>query len=162
LSTPEQNPMDPYSLTFSITFSDNDGDLAAGSVHLLIDGHEAAMQTLSDVFLAQSPPVDPSATSGLFHVVAKLSTTIKSGDRVKKELVRIIANEVGQFLRGVDLSGEVAKVLQGLQVEISTTIRFSPNGEASVKPVADSTISLSTVKPPEKESTPSESKDDAA
>lgn len=58
---------------------------------------------------------------------------LQQGDKGKREIVRIVSKEVGDFLRGVDLSTEVIKVLSGVQVDVSASIRFRPTGgEAKV------------------------------
>jgi hypothetical protein len=63
-----------------------------------------------------------------------LQYLLQQGDRGKKEVVRIVAQEVGAFLRNVDLSSEVVKVLTSLQIEVSASVRFKPSKEGGVKP----------------------------
>lgn len=53
-----------------------------------------------------------------------LSFLLQQGDRGKKELVRIVAHEVNDFLKNVDLSSEVIKVLTNLSIEVNATVRF--------------------------------------
>jgi hypothetical protein len=59
-----------------------------------------------------------------------LSTT----DRTKRELVRIAASEVGQFLRHVDISSEVLKVLTGVQADVQISVRFRRTDDGGVSP----------------------------
>jgi len=47
----------------------------------------------------------------------------------KDELMRIVARELRSFLDGVNLSGEMQKLLTTLSFEIKTEIRFIPNDE---------------------------------
>jgi hypothetical protein len=71
-----------------------------------------------------------------------LNYLLQQGDRGKRELVRIVANEVGQFLRGVDLSGELVKVLTSVQLEVNASIRFKPSQDGAVRTVADAQVQL--------------------
>ena len=54
----------------------------------------------------------------------------------KDELFRVVAKELRGFLEGVNLSGELQKLLTSLSFEVKTEIRFIPNDEgvAGVKP----------------------------
>jgi hypothetical protein len=47
----------------------------------------------------------------------------------KDEMMRIVARELRSFLDGVNLSGEMQKLLTSLSFEIKTEIRFIPNDE---------------------------------
>ncbi|MCK6549241.1 hypothetical protein L6R52_25585 [Myxococcota bacterium] len=62
-----------------------------------------------------------------------LNYLLQQGDRGKRELVRIVGHEVGEFLRNVDLSSEVIKVLTSVQVDVNASIRFRPTKDG-VKP----------------------------
>lgn len=53
-----------------------------------------------------------------------LQYILQQGDRGKREAVRLIANEVGDFLRHVDISGEVIKVLTSVQMDLSASVKF--------------------------------------
>jgi hypothetical protein len=53
-----------------------------------------------------------------------LQYLMQQGDRGKREVVRIVAHEVGEFLKGVDLSSEVLKVLTNLTVEVNASVKF--------------------------------------
>lgn len=64
------------------------------------------------------------------ELVSYIKTTIDSG---KDEVVRIVGNQTRKFLEGIDVSGEVAKLLTSLSFEIKTEIRFIPNDQ-KVKP----------------------------
>jgi hypothetical protein len=95
-----------------------------------------------------------------------LAYLLQQGDRGKKELVRIVANEVGQFLRGIDLSGEVVKVLSSVQLEVNASVRFKPVTDKTVKPVVEASVNVqnaANVPPPAtptESAPPAESKDD--
>lgn len=73
-----------------------------------------------------------------------LSYVLQQGDRGKREVMRIVAKEVGDFLRQVDISSEVVKILSSLQVEVSATVRFKPTEGGGVQPdvAAGSKIAL--------------------
>lgn len=53
-----------------------------------------------------------------------LSYLLQQGDRGKREVVRIVGTEVGDFLRHIDISREVIKVLSNLQLDVSASVRF--------------------------------------
>ncbi len=55
-----------------------------------------------------------------------LQYLLQQGDKGRREVLRIFAAEVGQFLRDTDLSTELIKVLTGVQVELSANIKFKP------------------------------------
>lgn len=62
---------------------------------------------------------------------------IHSAQSTKDELFRIVAKEMREFLQGLNLHQELAKLLTTLSFEIKTEIRFIPNDEAvglGVKP----------------------------
>jgi hypothetical protein len=77
-----------------------------------------------------------------------LNYLLQQGDKGKKEVVRIVAHEVGEFLRGVDLSSEVIKVLTSIQVEVNASVRFKPTKDGSVKPEVTTDAHLSPSKEP--------------
>ncbi|MFT7583028.1 MAG: hypothetical protein ACI9MR_004714 [Myxococcota bacterium] len=54
-------------------------------------------------------------------------------DGAREEIVRIIGTQTSKFLEGLDVSGEVQKILTALSFEIKTEIRFIPN-DKKVKP----------------------------
>ena len=64
------------------------------------------------------------------EVVSYLKGAIDSG---RDELVRIVGGQTRKFLEGIDVGGEVAKILTSLSFEIRTEIRFIPNDQ-KVKP----------------------------
>lgn len=64
------------------------------------------------------------------EVVSYLKGAIDSG---RDELVRIVGGQTRKFLEGIDVGGEVAKILTSLSFEIKTEIRFIPNDQ-KVKP----------------------------
>jgi len=51
-------------------------------------------------------------------------------DETKNSVVRVVANEVRDFLEHTNLAGEAQKILTSLQFEVNTTIRFRPNSGA--------------------------------
>jgi len=60
-------------------------------------------------------------------VAAYLLSTAQS---TKDEVMKIFAREVREFLQGLNLNQELAKLLTSLSFEIKTEIRFIPNDEA--------------------------------
>lgn len=74
-----------------------------------------------------------------------LQFLLQQGDRGRREILRIVAAEVGQFLRDTDLSTEVIKILTGVQVELSANIKFKPaeGSPEKIDPKADVSVNLS-------------------
>ena len=62
-----------------------------------------------------------------------LQYLLQQGDKGRKEVLRIVAKEVGEFLRHVDISTEVIKVLTGVQMDFSASVRFR-RADGKLKP----------------------------
>ena len=81
----------------------------------------------------------------------ELVTYIKGAiDTGRDEVVRIVGTQTRKFLEGIDVGGEVAKILTSLSFEIKTEIRFIPNDQ-KIKPDIKTTIRPKRVKPDEEE-----------
>ena len=52
-------------------------------------------------------------------------------DETKNGLFRVVAKEMRDFLEHTNIASEMQKMLTSLQFEVSTTIRFKPNGPAA-------------------------------
>ncbi|MBI4508046.1 MAG: hypothetical protein HY698_00320 [Deltaproteobacteria bacterium] len=78
-------------------------------------------------------------------VVNYLLSTAQS---TKDELFKIFAREMREFLQGLNLNQELAKLLTSLSFEIKTEIRFIPNEEAvgKIKPDMKRKVSIKRVK----------------
>jgi hypothetical protein len=78
-----------------------------------------------------------------------LDYLLKQGDRQRREIFRVVANEVGDFLRHVDLAGEVVKVLTSVQLEVNASVRFRPTGHGRVEvdPTSELSVDLAGDKP---------------
>ena len=73
---------------------------------------------------------------------------LQQGDKGRKEVLRIVAKEVGDFLRHVDISTEVIKVLTGIQMDFSASVRFRHAEDGKVKPeVSTSKTSIHETEP---------------
>ncbi len=83
-----------------------------------------------------------------------LSFLLHQGDKGKRELVRIVATEVGDFLRHVDISTEVVKVLSNIQMDFQASVRFKRTGDG-LEPDIQTESSVTPVEPP-----PDEAADD--
>jgi hypothetical protein len=69
---------------------------------------------------------------------------LQQGDKGRKEVLRIVAKEVGEFLRHVDISTEVIKVLTNVQMDFSASVKFR-QVDGSVKPeISKPDVSVST------------------
>lgn len=70
---------------------------------------------------------------------------LQQGDKGRRELTRVVAKEVGDFLRQTDVSSEVVKILTNIQVDVSASVRFRPTAEkGGVRPemAGDTTVRL--------------------
>ncbi len=67
-----------------------------------------------------------------------------SADGAKDRVVEIIARETREFLSGLNLTDEIAKLLTTLSFEIKTEIRFIPNSErlAGAEPEVKASVRL--------------------
>ncbi|HTM22723.1 MAG TPA: hypothetical protein VL172_19505 [Kofleriaceae bacterium] len=74
-------------------------------------------------------------------VAGYLASTASS---TKDQIFEIVAREVREFLSGVNLSEEIAKMLTTLSLEVKTEIRFIPNDEkyAGVEPDVKAKVRL--------------------
>ena len=82
---------------------------------------------------------------------------LQQGDKGRKEVLRIVAKEVGDFLRHVDISTEVIKVLTNVQMDFSASVKFR-HVDGKLQPeVADTKVS---VEPEHEASSPEVERDD--
>lgn len=88
--------------------------------------------------------IDQVQTTGTLSRDA-LSYVIQQGDKGRKEVLRIVAQEVGDFLKHTDLSRELTKVLTGMKVDITASIAFKPADDGrSVKADLEHQVKMST------------------
>lgn len=78
-----------------------------------------------------------SAVQGSTSPKDALQFLINQGDRGRKELVKLVAKEFGDFLRHTDISSELVKVLTQVQAEVSVKVRFRPTEDGGVEPVVE-------------------------
>ncbi len=79
----QQSPQDPYALDFLIRFSDSDGDIGGGKLHLSLDGEETSVLALDGLFASQLPPIALDATEGELEVVVRVSSNVELGKELK-------------------------------------------------------------------------------
>jgi len=53
-------------------------------------------------------------------------------DDTKNAILKVVSKEIREFLETSHFADELARILTTLQFEISTTVRFVPNGEGKV------------------------------
>ena len=81
----------------------------------------------------------------------ELVTYLKGAiDNGREELVRAIGTQTKKFLEGIDVGGEVAKILTAVSFEIRTEIRFIPNDQ-KIKPSIKMSIKPKKMKKEEPE-----------
>jgi hypothetical protein len=56
-------------------------------------------------------------------VLAQINST-------KREITRVVAKEIREFLEDTDLAGEVVRMLTRLSFEVTMEVRFVPNDDA--------------------------------
>lgn len=66
-----------------------------------------------------------------------ISYLLQQSDKGRKEVVRLVASEVGEFLRHTDISSEVVKILTNVQVDMSASLRFKRNPEGRLSTEID-------------------------
>ena len=77
----------------------------------------------------------------------ELVTYLKGAiDNGREDIVRAIGSQTKKILEGIDVGGEVAKILTAVSFEIRTEIRFIPNDQ-KVKPSIKTSIKPKKVKP---------------
>lgn len=57
----------------------------------------------------------------------------RQADSARDEVIRVIGAQTKRFFEGIDVSGEVQKILTALSFEVKTEVRFIPNDQ-KVKP----------------------------
>jgi len=62
-----------------------------------------------------------------------LSFLLTQTDKTRKELMRVVSDELKSFLRQLDLQGEIKEMLSGLTVEVKAEISFKENGQVTSK-----------------------------
>jgi hypothetical protein len=77
------------------------------------------------------------------ELVSYFKSAIDTG---RDELVRIVGNQTRKFLEGIDVGGEIAKILTALSFEIKTEIRFIPNDQ-KIKPEIKTSVRPKRVRP---------------
>ncbi len=93
-------------------------------------GVEAGVGTLSKADKAVRGAIDdavPLPKEVMGYVFSQV-------DETKNALVRVVANEVRDFLDATDVAGELQRALTSLSFEIKTEVRFIPNDAGGIKP----------------------------
>lgn len=60
-----------------------------------------------------------------------LTYLLQQGDKGRRELVKVAAKELGDFLRATDISSEVVKILTTVQMDMRVSVRFKRNEDGS-------------------------------
>lgn len=76
-----------------------------------------------------------------------LTYVLQQGDKGRREVLRIVAAEVGDFLKNTDLSREVTNILTSIKVDVSASVRFSPaDDDRNVVPEVSSKVDVGLTK----------------
>jgi hypothetical protein len=72
---------------------------------------------------------------GIRHAVSDMklpkeavSYVVQQTEKSRREVIRLITDEVKTFLGRLDVAGEVRKALRGLKVEVTASVRFTDDG----------------------------------
>lgn len=97
-------------------------------VEKLADGPESLRQILSDVRLPKEA----------------IQLLVSQLDEGRKDVARVVAREIREFLERASLADELTKLLSGLTLEVKTQIRFVPNADSSgsVRPKVKTKLGL--------------------
>ncbi len=61
-----------------------------------------------------------------------ISYLVQQTNNSRKELFRVISEELKNFLKSADLAGEVKKALSGMKLEVKAEIRFVDEGKSKL------------------------------
>lgn len=89
--------------------------LVDAGVEKLADGPESLKQVLSELRLPKEA----------------IQLLVSQLEDAKREVTRVLAREVRDFLERASLADELTKLLSGLTLEVKTQIRFVPNEDAT-------------------------------
>lgn len=59
-----------------------------------------------------------------------IASLLQQTERSRRELLRLISDELKRYLRAVDLPGEIRKALTGMRLEVNAQIRFVEDEES--------------------------------
>jgi hypothetical protein len=99
------------------------------------------------------------STVGSVHNTGTISKealhyVLQQGDRGRREVLRIFANEVGEFLRATDISRELTKVLTSVKIEVNASVRFKPTDDGKVEPSVETDVKVAQEEPKKDEEEP--------
>jgi len=103
---------------------DGENDDTNGEVKArLADGLRKALVTGLSAVLVTEEGIR-SALSDLRLPKDAMAYLVQQTDRTRKELFRVVSEEVKGFLRSKDLHAELRKMLAGLKLEVTAQVRF--------------------------------------
>jgi hypothetical protein len=79
----DQVPQEPLVLRLSVVFTDADGDLGLGTLHLTVDGEERSELPVDELFATQMPALPRDSTAGRFEVQVELQSAVQVGQDVE-------------------------------------------------------------------------------
>lgn len=79
----DQVPQEALVLRLSVVFTDADGDLGLGTLHLTVAGEERSELPLDALFASQLPPLPRDSTAGRFEVQVELERAVEVGQDVE-------------------------------------------------------------------------------
>lgn len=83
LSYLDQVPQEPQILRLSVVFTDADGDLGLGTLHLTVDGEDRSELPMDELFATQVPPLPRDSQAGRFEVQVELESAVQVGQDVE-------------------------------------------------------------------------------
>ena len=140
MSTRSPKSEDPFSVYEDL---DEDDDMFSRRERHYDHSRDRAKVVPEFVRRAIESTVESVQASGSLSKDA-LGYLLQQGDRGKREVVRIVAKEVGDFLRHVDISTEIIKVLTSISVDFNANVRFK-YADGKLKPEIDARPGVSVV-----------------
>lgn len=131
-----QMETDPWTLIFSATFADPDGDLGTGRVEFFLNGQASDTSVeLRELFRQSGLPLN--ATGGRFAIPLRFSDTVTDGAKVKLGVQLVDAADLRSNCYSLELNFAVQPVA-ARRIDCSATIislallrRISPTGPIS-------------------------------
>ncbi len=107
--------------------NDDDKEGTEGSRSGLSDAVKRAVSTAIGAVLLTEEGIR-HAVSDMKLPKEAVSYVIQQTEKSRREVIRLITDEVKTFLDKVDIAGEVRKAMSGLQIEVKASVRFTDDG----------------------------------
>lgn len=129
-------------------FLDDDDDVKPGPAGAMADlVRRALLAGVGAVFMTEEGLrknlVDLKLPKEAFSYLAG------QADRTRREVSRVLRNEIRRFLNSDAFKQEIANVMSGLTLEVKAEIRLKPTPKGPVRPEVDADVRVKTSAPSE-------------